>query len=166
MRGRRTREKPPPTGEVAAKQAGGAFAVRGGGRPRRGQDPSLRCKRQKGGTGKVEGRACPAGSRLRASLRRGRRPRRPAVQAVVCGQCVGEECIPPGVFAAAQGSRAACMPPLRANPLTSAYPAERSRPLRGSVPLTPARGTPPGRACPAPTDFCFRHRGFGGTPEF
>ena len=23
-----------------------------------------------------------------------------------------------------------------------------------------------GRACPAPTDFCFRHRGFGGTPEF
>ena len=48
------------SGEVAAKQAGGAFAVRGGGRPRRGQDPSLRCKRQKGGTGKVEGRACPA----------------------------------------------------------------------------------------------------------
>ena len=45
MRGRRTREKPPLTGEVAAKQAGGAFAVRGGGRPRRGQDPSLRCKR-------------------------------------------------------------------------------------------------------------------------
>ena len=60
MRGRRTREKPPLTGEVAAKQAGGAFTVRGGGRPRRGQDPSLRCKRQKGGTGKVEGRACPA----------------------------------------------------------------------------------------------------------
>ena len=48
------------SGEVAAKQAGGAFAVRGGGRLRRGQDPSLRCKRQKGGTGKVEGRACPA----------------------------------------------------------------------------------------------------------
>ena len=47
------------SGEVAAKQAGGAFAVRGG-RPRRGQDPSLRGKRQKGGTGKVEGRACPA----------------------------------------------------------------------------------------------------------
>ena len=41
-------------------EAGGAFAVRGGGRPRRGQDPSLQCKRQKGGTGKVEGRACPA----------------------------------------------------------------------------------------------------------
>ena len=41
-------------------EAGGAFTVRGGGRPRRGQDPSLRGKRQKGGTGKVEGRACPA----------------------------------------------------------------------------------------------------------
>ena len=23
-----------------------------------------------------------------------------------------------------------------------------------------------GRACPAPTDCCFRQRGFGGTPEF
>ena len=33
-----------PSGEVAAKQAGGVFAVRGG-RSRRGQDPSLRCKR-------------------------------------------------------------------------------------------------------------------------
>ena len=28
--------------------------------PRRGQDPSLRCKRQMGGNGKVAGRACPA----------------------------------------------------------------------------------------------------------
>ena len=48
------------SGEVAAKQAGGAFAVRGGGRPRRGQDPSLRGKRYMGGNGKVAGRACPA----------------------------------------------------------------------------------------------------------
>ena len=39
------------SGEVAAKQAGGAFAVRGG-RPRG--------KRYMGGNGKVEGRACPA----------------------------------------------------------------------------------------------------------
>ena len=84
------------------------------------------------------GHVRPLRSRLRASLRRGRRPRRPAVQAVVCGQCVGEEFIPPGVFAAAQGSRAACMPPLRANPLTSAYPAERSRPLGGAQRAPPA----------------------------
>ena len=28
--------------------------------PRRGQDPSLRCKRHMGGNGKVAGRACPA----------------------------------------------------------------------------------------------------------
>ena len=33
---------------------------RGGGRLRRGQDPSLRGKRYMGGNGKVEGRACPA----------------------------------------------------------------------------------------------------------
>ena len=32
----------------------------GGGRLRRGQDPSLRDKRYMGGNGKVEGRACPA----------------------------------------------------------------------------------------------------------
>ena len=32
----------------------------GGGRLRRGQDPSLRGKRYMGGNGKVEGRACPA----------------------------------------------------------------------------------------------------------
>ena len=31
----------------------------GGGRLRRGQDPSLRGKRYMGGNGKVEGRACP-----------------------------------------------------------------------------------------------------------
>ena len=41
LRGQSPREKPPLTGEVAAKQAGRAFAVRGG-RLRRGQDPSLR----------------------------------------------------------------------------------------------------------------------------
>ena len=29
-------------------------------RPRRGQDPSLRCKRQRGGNGEAAGRACPA----------------------------------------------------------------------------------------------------------
>ena len=52
------------SGEVAAKQAGGAFAVRGGGRPRRGQDPSLRGKRYMGGNGKVAGRACPAPTEL------------------------------------------------------------------------------------------------------
>ena len=51
LRGQSPREKPPLTGEVAAKQAGGAFAVRGG-RPRG--------KRYMGGNGKVEGRACPA----------------------------------------------------------------------------------------------------------
>ena len=44
---------------------GGRFAVNvvGGGvldAPRRGQDPSLRCKRHMGGNGKVAGRACPA----------------------------------------------------------------------------------------------------------
>ena len=60
LRGQSPREEPPLTGEVAAKQAGGAFAVCGGGRLRRGQDPSLRCKRQKGATGKAAGRACPA----------------------------------------------------------------------------------------------------------
>ena len=51
LRGQSPREKPPLTGEVAAKQAGGAFAVRGG---------RLRGKRYMGGNGKVEGRACPA----------------------------------------------------------------------------------------------------------
>ena len=44
---------------------GRRFAVNvvGGGvldAPRRGQDPSLRCKRHMGGNGKVAGRACPA----------------------------------------------------------------------------------------------------------
>ena len=36
------------------------FQIRGSGRLRRGQDPSLRGKRYMGGNGKVEGRACPA----------------------------------------------------------------------------------------------------------
>ena len=60
MRGRSPRGEPPLTGEVAAKQAGGAFEVCGSGKLRRGQAPSLRGKRDMGGNGKVEGRACPA----------------------------------------------------------------------------------------------------------
>ena len=39
----------------------------GGGRLRRGQDPSLRGKRYMGGNGKVEGRACPAPTDCRES---------------------------------------------------------------------------------------------------
>ena len=31
--------------------------------------------------------------------------------------------------------------------------------------LTTGGGKVAGRACPAPTDCCFRHRGFGGTPD-
>ena len=57
-----------------------------------------------------------AGSRLRASLRRGRRPRRPAMQKMVCGQCVGEGgCggagFPGGMYAAPTGQPAnVCLP--------------------------------------------------------
>ena len=36
------------------------FQIRGSGRLRRGQDPSLRGKRYMGGNGKAAGRACPA----------------------------------------------------------------------------------------------------------
>ena len=52
-------------GRQPAPTVGGRFAAKdvGGGvldAPRRGQDPSLRCKRHMGGNGKVAGRACPA----------------------------------------------------------------------------------------------------------
>ena len=47
-------------GGRAAAMAGGALEVCGGGKLRRGQDPSLRGKRYMGGNGKVAGRACPA----------------------------------------------------------------------------------------------------------
>ena len=43
-------------GKFSAKDVGGGVLDA----PRRGQDPSLRCKRYMGGNGKVEGRACPA----------------------------------------------------------------------------------------------------------
>ena len=56
---------------------------------------------------RCRGRALGGGQPFAGNLRRGRRPRRPAMQAVVCGQCVGEGFIPPGVFVAAQGSREA-----------------------------------------------------------
>ena len=57
---------------------------RGGGRLRRGQDPSLRGKRYMGGNGKVEGRACPAptGCHKWGADERGKGGRQPAPFAV------------------------------------------------------------------------------------
>ena len=64
---------------------GGRFAVNvvGGGvpdAPRRGQDPSLRCKSYMGGNGKAAGRACPAptGRRGRVADEKGKGGRQPA----------------------------------------------------------------------------------------
>ena len=56
----------------------------GGGRLRRGQDPSLRGKRYMGGNGKVEGRACPAptGCRKWVADERGKGGRQPSPFAV------------------------------------------------------------------------------------
>ena len=56
----------------------------GGGRLRRGQDPSLRGKRYMGGNGKVEGRACPAptGCHKWVADERGKGGRQPAPFAV------------------------------------------------------------------------------------
>ena len=56
----------------------------GGGRPRRGQDPSLRGNRYMGGNGKVEGRACPAptGWHKWVADERGKGGRQPAPFAV------------------------------------------------------------------------------------
>ena len=53
--------------------------VSGGGRQRRGQDPSLRCKGYRGGNGRVAGRACPAptDSRKRVAGERGEGGRQP-----------------------------------------------------------------------------------------
>ena len=63
---------------------------RGGGRLRRGQDPSLRGKRYMGGNGKVEGRACPAptGCHKWVADERGKGGRQPAPFAVG-GGCPG-----------------------------------------------------------------------------
>ena len=51
---------------------------------------------------------------------------------------------------------------------------ERGKGGRQPAPLCSGRRLPvdglhskvAGRACSAPTDYCFRQRGFGGTPEF
>ena len=64
-----------------------AVNVVGGGvldAPRRGQDPSLRCKRHMGGNGKVAGRACPAptGCHKWVADERGKGGRQPAPFAV------------------------------------------------------------------------------------
>ena len=72
LRGRSPREEPPLTGEVAAEQAGRALDVSGGGKfavsvagggvldaPRRGQDPSLRCKPLKGCHGRLRAAYMP-----------------------------------------------------------------------------------------------------------
>mgnify|MGYP000522468744 CR=1 FL=1 len=56
--------KPIPQAPIRSRNRMGAIFLlgreSGGGRLRRGQDPSLRGKRYMGGNGKVEGRACPA----------------------------------------------------------------------------------------------------------
>ena len=55
--------KPIPQAPIRSRNRMGAIFLlgreSGGGRLRRGQDPSLRGKRYMGGNGKVEGRACP-----------------------------------------------------------------------------------------------------------
>ena len=62
----------------------------GGGRLRRGQDPSLRSNRYMGGNGKVEGRACPAptGCHKWVADERGKGGRQPSPFAVG-GGCQG-----------------------------------------------------------------------------
>ena len=62
----------------------------GGGRLRRGQDPSLRGNRYMGGNGKVEGRACPAptGCHKWVADERGKGGRQPSPFAVG-GGCPG-----------------------------------------------------------------------------
>ena len=74
---------------------GGRFAANsvGGGvpdAPRRGQDPSLRCKRYMGGNGKVAGRACPAPTDCHNWVvhERGKGGRQPA-SAQLAGGCPG-----------------------------------------------------------------------------
>ena len=173
---------------------------------RRGQDPSLRCKRHMGGNGKVAGRACPAptdccfrnrgfGGAWRRTTSAASLLRKHA-RAVVC---------PAGAnIAHTPVSLRSTVAPVR-NPATPPYDvkdkgdAKRNRELtqgcgpgmpgpygvawtggrregRGRAaarPICSGRRLPvdewhskvAGRACPAPTDCCFRQRGFGGTPD-
>ena len=60
------------------------FQIRGSGRLRRGQDPSLRSNRYMGGNGKAAGRACPAptGCRKWVADERGKGGRQPTPFAV------------------------------------------------------------------------------------
>ena len=66
------------------------FQIRGSGRLRRGQDPSLRSNRYMGGNGKAAGRACPAptGCRKWVADERGKGGRQPSPFAVG-GGCPG-----------------------------------------------------------------------------
>ena len=110
---------------------------------RRGQDPSLRCKRHMGGNGKVAGRACPAptdccfrnrgfGGAWRRTTSAASLLRKHA-RAVVCPAGANIARSPVSL----RSTVAPCSQPRNVRPCT--------------YPQTPANGTLPGRACPAPT---------------
>ena len=82
----------------------------------------------------------------------------------------GGDARPVGTLQASQARPA----PLKGEPFARAKPAREASPS-GEVAAEQAGRVQPvdgqhskvaGRACPAPTDCCFRQRGFGGTPEF
>ena len=156
---------------------GGRFAVNvvGGGvldAPRRGQDPSLRCKRYMGGNGEVEGRACPAptGRRGRVADERGKGGRQPAPFPLT-----GGDAKPVGTLQASQARPAPLMGShfARAKPARGASPsgevaakqAGRVRGLADGCPLMGYYGRlraaymPPLQSCRSPL------RRFGGTPS-
>ena len=84
----------------------------GGGRLRRGQDPSLRDKRYMGGNGKVEGRACPAptGCHKWVADERGKGGRQPSPFAVGGGYPkMGSNAQPVGTLQASQARPAPLM---------------------------------------------------------
>ena len=127
-----------------------ADCVVGGGvpdAPRRGQDPSLRCKGYRGGNGEAAGRACPAptGCRKRVADERGEGGRQP------------------GPFSRAEVARewaATHSPSESPSPLTR--PALRARAPLSLRDISPRSGESPFDKGASTSPL----RGFGGTPEF
>ena len=97
----------------------------------------------------------PEGTNKNTLRRRGRRPRRPAMQAVVCGQCVGEGFIPPQTVKKLHSFPIACVGATIGRPSTY-----RSNAFSGIVSCK-ANGR--GRAMLAPTRV-FRQPGEGFIP--
>ena len=137
--------------------------------PRRGQDPSLQTN-LKG----VRRAACPqAAAGVSGWLPVDGRPRKarrdPSGLACSASLSGPDPSVAPRHLPAQRG-----VTPLRGAPFARAKPEREASPS-GEVAAEQAGRVQPvdgghskvaGRACPAPTDCCFRQRGFGGTPEF